>query len=77
MNFMTVFPIIVKNSPDAEIIILFHKMDPNYDANKKNLKKIFLDKVESFLLAHKKSLEMYDTTIFNLNSIKTAFNSIL
>ena len=77
MYFMTVLPIIVRNSPDAEISILFNKTDPNFDPNKKNLKKIFLDKVESFIQGHKKPIEIYDTTIFDLTSIKNAFNHVI
>jgi len=77
MFFMSVFPIIIRNTPDVEIIILFHKMDPKFDSSKKNLKIKFLDKVESFIQLHKKSLEMYDTTIFDLNSIKTAFSRVI
>ena len=76
MYFMTVFPIIVKNSPEAEICILFHKMDPTFDASKKNLKKKFLDKIESFIQGHKKSIGIFDTTIFEINSIKTAFSHV-
>ena len=77
MFFMTVFPIIVKNSPDAEISILFHKTDPKFDPTKKNLKKIFLDKVESFIQGHKKSIGTHDTTIFEINSIKDAFSRVI
>lgn len=77
MYFMTVIPKILKNSPDTEIIILFHKMDPTYDPNKKNLKRNFIDKIESFLQEYKKSIGKYDTTIFELNSIKTAFNRVI
>jgi len=77
MYFMSVFPIIYKNSPDTEINILFHKMDPNYDPSKKNLKKLFLDRIEPFLKQYEKTFEMYDTTIFSLKSIQTAFRRIL
>ena len=77
MYFSMVFQKILKYSPDAEIIFLFHKMDPHYDPNVKNLKKQFLDSVESFLQVYEKPLVMYDTTIFDLNSIKTAFDRVL
>ena len=77
MYFMSVFPMIFKRSPDAEITILFHKMDPNYNPNKKNLKKKFLDDVESFLQKYEKTFDMYNTTIFSLKSIQTAFSRIL
>lgn len=77
MYFTGVFQKILKYSPDAEIIFLFHKMDPNYDPSIKNLKGKFLESVESFLEVYEKPLEMYDTTIFDLNSIKTAFSRVL
>jgi len=76
MFFNTVLPTIIKYSPDAEIGILFHKTDPKFDPNKKNLKKKFLEKIEPFIQGHKKSIEVYDTTIFEVNSIKTAFDRV-
>ena len=77
MYFMAVFQLIIKFSPDARIFFLFHKMDPNFDANKKDLKQKFLEQVEPFLKANNTSFIMYDTTIFNLNSLKTAFSHVL
>ncbi len=77
MYFMTVFPIIIRNSPDAKMIILFHKMDPTYDPSKKELKKKFLDQIESFIESHKTSIEIFDTTIFDIKSITTAFSRVL
>ncbi|GAF76870.1 unnamed protein product [marine sediment metagenome] len=77
MYFMAVFQLIIKFSPDAKIFFLFHKMDPNFDANKKNLKQKFLEHIEPFLEAHNMSFIMYDTTIFNLNSLRTAFSHVL
>ena len=77
MYFNTVIPIIKKHSPDAEIIILFNKTDPKFDPSKKNIKKIFLDKVDSFIKGHQKPIVTFDTTIFDLNSIKTAFNGVI
>ena len=76
MYFMTVLPIIVRNSPDAEFNILFNKTDPEFDSTKKNLKQMFLDKVESFIQGHKKSIKIFDTSIFDLNSIKNAFSHV-
>lgn len=76
MYFMVVFPTIVKNSPDVEIIILFHKMDPTFDPNNKNLKKKFLDMIESFIQEPKKPIKIYDTSIFDINSIRNAFNHV-
>ena len=77
MYFKVVFPKILKYSPDAEVIFLFHKMDPKFDPNTKNLKEKFLENVESFLEVYEKPLEIYETTIFDLNSIKTAFKRVL
>lgn len=77
MYFMAVFQLISKYSPDAKIFFLFHKMDPRFDASKKNLKQNFLEHVEPFLKAHNRSVSMYETTIFNLNSLRTAFSHIL
>ena len=76
MYFNTVLPTIIKYSPDAEIGILFHKTDPKFDPNKKNIKKIFLDKIESFIQGRKKSIGINDTTIFEISSIKTAFDHV-
>jgi GTPase SAR1 family protein len=77
MYFMAVYNLIRKFSPEASIFFLFHKMDPNFDANKKNLKRKFLEHIEPFLKMHNKSFIMYDTTIFNLNSLRTAFSHVL
>ena len=52
-------------------------MDPNFDPNKKNLKQKFLEKVEPLLQANNKLFMTYDTTIFNLNSLKNAFSHVL
>lgn len=76
MYFTGVFNKIRKYSPDARIIFVFHKMDPGYDPNVKNLKVKFLDKVEPLLEEQFASYLMFDTTIFNLSSIKTAFYQI-
>jgi len=74
MYFMGVFQLIRKYSPDAKIIFLFHKMDPNFDPKLKNLKEKFLAKIEPHLKTNKIPLLIYDTTIFDLNSITIAFN---
>jgi len=76
MFFTGVFNKIKNYSPDAKIIFIFHKMDPGYDPNVKNLKVQFLDKVEPLLQEQFASYLMFDTTIFNLSSIKTAFYQI-
>jgi len=76
MYFMGVFNVVKKYSPDAKIIFLFHKTDPDFDTTLKNLKEKFLGIVEPKIKANNKSFIMYDTTIFDLNSIKTAFNQV-
>ncbi|MFW9969991.1 MAG: ADP-ribosylation factor-like protein [Candidatus Odinarchaeota archaeon] len=76
MYFTGVFNKIKKYSPEARIIFIFHKMDPGYDPHIKNLKVQFVDKVEPLLTEQFASYLMFDTTIFNLESIKTAFYQI-
>jgi GTPase SAR1 family protein len=76
MYFTGVFNKIKNYSPDAKIIFVFHKMDPGYDPNVKNLKLQFLDKVEPLLEEEFASYLMFDTTIFDLSSIRTAFYQI-
>ncbi len=76
MYFMAVFQLIKKLSPEAKIVFLFHKMDPDFDPNKRNIKQKFLDKVEPLLQANNRSFITYDTTIFDLNSIITAFKIV-
>jgi len=76
MYFTGVFNKIRKYSPDARIIFVFHKMDPGYDPNVKNLKVKFLDKVEPLLQEQFASYLMFNTTFFDLSSIKTAFYQI-
>lgn len=73
MYFQGVFNLIKKFSPDAKIIFLFHKMDPDYSPDERNLKEKFLEKVEPTLKLNNTSYTMFDTTIFDLNSIKAAF----
>jgi GTPase SAR1 family protein len=77
MYFMGVFNLIRKYSPAAKIVFLFHKTDPGFDVNQKNLKEKFLGFVESFIKANDRTFIMYDTTIFDLNSINTAFSQLL
>lgn len=78
MYFMAVFPTIEKNCPEAELVFLFNKMDPGYDPTIKNLKGKFLDSIEPYLQKrHSKPFVDYDTTILDLNSIKTAFHRAL
>ncbi|MHA2282980.1 MAG: ADP-ribosylation factor-like protein [Promethearchaeota archaeon] len=74
MYFMGVFNLIKRYSPNARIVLLFHKMDPDYNQNNKNLKDKFLKKIEPFMQNKNMSFVSYDTTIFSLNSIKTAFS---
>ena len=78
MYFMAVFPTIEKNCPEAELVFLFNKMDPGYDPTTKNLKGKFLDSIEPYLQKrHSKPFAVYDTTILDLKSIKTAFHRAL
>jgi Ras-related GTP-binding protein A/B len=74
MYFMGVFNLIKKYSPDARIVFLFHKMDPNFNPDKRNLRDKFLEKIEPYLQRNNTSFITYETTIFDLNSIKTAFS---
>ncbi|MFX1419671.1 MAG: ADP-ribosylation factor-like protein [Promethearchaeota archaeon] len=76
MYFTGVFNKIKKYSPDAKLIFVFHKMDPGYDPHIKNLKVQFLDKVDPLLEDQFAEYLMFDTTIFNLSSIRTAFYQI-
>ncbi|MFW9902658.1 MAG: ADP-ribosylation factor-like protein [Candidatus Thorarchaeota archaeon] len=73
MYFTGVFNKIKKYSPEAKIIFLFHKNDPDYVADEKNLKGKFLEKIEPSLKAANIPYTTYDTTIYDLSSIKTAF----
>ena len=74
MYFMAIFNVIYKYSPDAKIILLFHKWDPDFDPNKRNLKQKFLEKVEPYLKKRNVTFLMFDTSIFTPNTIKSAFN---
>lgn len=74
MYFMGVFNLIKKYSPNARIVLLFHKMDPDFNPNKRNLRDKFLEKIEPFLQKNNTSFITYETTIFDLYSIKTAFS---
>ena len=74
MYFMAILNVITKYSPQARIIILFHKWDPDFDPNTKNLKVKFLEKVEPTLKKRNIPFMMFDTSIFTPNTIKSAFN---
>ena len=73
MYFRGVFNVIKNYSPDAKIILLFHKNDPNFVADERNLKEKFIEKIEPSLKSSNIPYTMYDTTIFDISSIKTAF----
>lgn len=73
MYFQGVSNLIKKYSPDAKIVFLFHKTDPDYAPDERNLKEKFLEKVEPDLQMQNIPYIMYDTTIFDLDSIKIAF----
>ena len=74
--FMGIFQLIRKYSPYSKLVFLFHKMDPDFDPNKKNVKGKFLERIKPYLQLHKTSFTMYNTTIYDLKSIYTAFNQI-
>ena len=74
MYFKGVYNLIKKHSPDAKIVFLFHKMDPGYDTSERNSKVKFLEKVEPDLKSDFIRYIMYDTTIFDLHSIRNAFS---
>jgi hypothetical protein len=65
--------LIKKYSPDAKVIFLFHKTDPDYIPDERNLKSKFLEKIEPQLELTNTQYIMYDTTIFDIKSIKKAF----
>jgi hypothetical protein len=74
MYFMGVFNLIKRYSPSARIVLLFHKMDPDYNPNERNLKEQFLGKIKPFMQNKEMLFKSYNTTIFDLTSIKTAFS---
>jgi len=74
MYFMGVFNLVKKYSPNARIVLLFHKMDPDFNPDQRNLRGKFMDKIEPYLQKNDISFITYETTIFDLNSIKTAFS---
>jgi len=48
-------------------------MDPDYVPDERNLKGKFLERVEPDLKLVNTPFTVYNTTIFNIDSIKTAF----
>lgn len=76
MYFTGILQIIKKYSPPAEIIVLFHKMDPDFDTSKKEVKQQFLKLTDKVLKANKKPITSYDTTIFDLTTINEAFSKL-
>jgi GTPase SAR1 family protein len=73
MYFKGVFNLIKKYSPDAKVIFLFHKMDPDYIPDERNLKGKFLERIKPELELANTPYTTFDTTIFDMNSIKAAF----
>ena len=71
--FRGIFNLVKKYSPDAKLIFLFHKKDPEYPPDERNLKGKFLEMIEPILKLRDTLYTMYDTTIFDIKSIKTAF----
>jgi len=74
--FHAIFDNIKIYSPNAKIIILFHKNDPTLEAmmDKNNVKQRFLDAVVGPLEKGKFPVIMYKTSIYNHMSIITAFS---
>jgi len=73
MYFRGIFNLIKKYNPDAKVVFLFHKTDPDYTPDERNLKGKFLEKIEPDLKLSNTQYIMYDTTIFDIKSIKIAF----
>jgi hypothetical protein len=73
MFFKGIFNKIKKYSPEAKIIFLFHKTDPDYAVDERNLKGQFLEKITPELKETNTPYIIYDTTIFDIKSIKIAF----
>ena len=73
MYFKGVFQLIRKHSPEAKIIFLFHKMDPDFDPAEKNVKEQFMADIKPFINPSKVKYDVYDTTIYDLNRIKKIF----
>ncbi|MFX1489466.1 MAG: ADP-ribosylation factor-like protein [Promethearchaeota archaeon] len=73
MYFKGIFNKIKNYSPEAKIIFLFHKSDPDYAADERDLKGQFLEKITPELKLTNTPYIMYDTTIFDIKSIKIAF----
>lgn len=74
--FNAIFDNIKIYSPNAKIIILFHKNDPTLEAmmDKNNVKQRFMDAVAESLEKAKFSIIIYKTSIYNHMSIITAFS---
>jgi len=78
MYFKGVFQLIRKHSPEAELIFLFHKTDPEFVPNQqKDVKKKFMDDIGPFLKPSGIKYKTYETTIYSIESIKTAFKDQL
>ncbi|MFX0046686.1 MAG: ADP-ribosylation factor-like protein [Candidatus Hermodarchaeota archaeon] len=73
MYFKGIFNLVKKYSSDAKFIFLFHKADPDYIPDERNLKGKFLEKIEPELKLVNTPYIMYDTSIFDIKSIKDAF----
>ena len=71
--FRGLFNMIKKYSPEAKLIFLLHKNDPDHVPDKRNLKGKFLELIEPNLIFENAKYTMFDTTIFDIKSIKTAF----
>jgi GTPase SAR1 family protein len=74
--FNAIFDNIKIYSPNAKIIILFHKNDPTLEAmmDKNNVKQRFIDAIVTPLEKAKFPVIIYKTSIYNHMSIITAFS---
>ena len=74
MYFMAVLQLIRKHSPDANIVFLFHKSDPEFTGENK-IKERFLDYFKPVMQKNKRAFQVYDTTIYDIHSILKAFKN--
>lgn len=74
MYFKGVFQLIRKYSPDASIIFLFHKSDPDFSPKEHDSKEKFMNDIKSMLEPSHIHYKSYKTTIFDMDTIKQIFH---